>query len=420
MKITELALSDFRGIKSLALNLSEFDSVIFIGANGAGKSSVLDAAAIALTRITAQVGAPGAGRRHIQPTDINNNQPSAAISISVEHKGIKYTWVIARRGRNAKQEVEHLISRLEDVKALASVLQNGLSEAASIPLLAYYPVNRAVLDIPLKIRIAHDFSPLGAFENALISATNFRIFFEWFRNKEDVENEARIESPDFRDHALEAVRTAIQAFIPNCSNLRVRRNPLRMTLTKNSEEVLVNQLSDGEKCLLALIGDLARRLSIANPNSKNPLAGNGIVLIDEIELHLHPAWQRVVIHQLKETFPNCQFLISTHSPQVLGDGMNSGIFAITPKSDDENNKVNLIEPIGNLYGADSNRVLDEYMGAGTRTSGVSDLFKELFRQIELKNWQQVTQISGQLENQIDNDDPELLKARMLIRLKGGK
>lgn len=421
MKITELSLTDFRGIRSLKLSLSDFKVAIFIGANGSGKSSVLDAAAIALTRITAQLNAPGAGKRKILTADINNNQSSASIQIGIEHNDIKYNWLLIRKGRNAKkQEIEHLISRLDDVKTLASVLLSELNgEASSVPMLAYYPVNRAVLDIPLKIRKAHDFSPLGAYENALTSATNFRVFFEWFRNKEDLENEKRIDSPRFRDSSLEAVRSAIQIFMSDCTDLRVRRNPLRMTLIKKGEEVLVNQLSDGEKCLLALIGDLARRLAIANPNSKQPLSGHGIVLIDEIELHLHPAWQRSVVHQLGKTFPNCQFLISTHSPQILGDGKDSGIFAITSKSENADNKVNLIAPIGNLYGADSNRILDEYMDAGTRTPEVSRLLKKLFLQIENKDWSLVQTLSTQLSELIDNDDPDLLKARLLIKLKEG-
>lgn len=421
MKIIQLSLNDFRGIRALTLDLSESQVAILIGANGAGKSSILDAAAIALTRITAQLGATGAGKRHIQTTDINNKQTSASVKIDLAHRGEQYNWLLTRRGRNTKkQEVEHLISRLDDVKKLASALQSELDNEveASVPVLAYYPVNRAVLDIPLKIRVAHDFSPLGAYENALTSATNFRVFFEWFRNREDIENEKRIDAPNFRDSSLEAVRTAIQTFMAGCTQLRVRRNPLRMTINKAGEEVLINQLSDGEKCLLALIGDLARRFAIANPNSAKPLSGEGIVLIDEIELHLHPAWQRSVVHQLKTTFPNCQFLISTHSPQVLGDGKDSGIFAITAQSDDANDKENRIPPLGNLYGADSNRILDEFMGAGTRTIEVSNLLSTLFLQIEKKDWPLVRRLSDELSQLIDHDDPDLLKARLLMSLKG--
>lgn len=421
MKITELSLVNFRGIQSLTLDLTAHQTAILIGKNGAGKSSVLDAAAIAMTRITAHLKAPGAGNRHLQATDINNNQSVAAITIKVEHNANAYSWQLIRKGRYAKkQDGEHFISSTEPVKNLAQVLTDAMTgEAACLPLLAYYPVNRAVLDIPLKIRKSHDFTPLGAFENALTNATNFRVFFEWFRNQEDIENERRIENSAYRDTALEAVRAAIQIFLNNCSNLRVRRNPLRMSIIKDGAEVLINQLSDGEKCLLALIGDIARRLAIANPHSATPLTGNGIVLIDEIELHLHPAWQRNIVHQLQTTFPNCQFIISTHSPQVLGDGANAAIYAITPKSEDLDDKENRIARLGNLYGADSNRILNEVMDADIRTSEISVLFKKLFEWIERKDWQQVGAISAQLAEKIDHDDPDLIKARMLIRLKGG-
>ena len=82
---------------------------------------------------------------------------------------------------------------------------------------------------------------------------------------------------------------------------------------------IVQILSDGEKCLLALVGDLARRLSLLNTDKDNPLHGEGVVLIDEIDLHLHPKWQRSVVASLERTFPNCQFIITTHSPQVVGE-----------------------------------------------------------------------------------------------------
>lgn len=74
---------------------------------------------------------------------------------------------------------------------------------------------------------------------------------------------------------------------------------------------------------MALLGDLARRIAIANPYRENPMEGEGIVLIDEIELHMHPSWQRRILGVLKQLFPNVQFIITTHSPQVLGSVDNS-------------------------------------------------------------------------------------------------
>ena len=89
-----------------------------------------------------------------------------------------------------------------------------------------------------------------------------------------------------------------------------------MMLEKNGKPLNAEQLSDGEKIYLALIGDLSHRLSLANPVG-DPLLGKGIVLIDEIDLHLHPQWQSEITTALTGTFPNIQFIISTHSPHVI-------------------------------------------------------------------------------------------------------
>ena len=107
--------------------------------------------------------------------------------------------------------------------------------------------------------------------------------------------------------------------LPGFENLRVRRNPDRLMIAKNGVEYNISQLSGGEKCLLALVGDLAYRIAVANPNLSNPLAGTGIVLIDEIELHMCPAWQQCILSALRKTFPNIQFIITTHSPQVMNE-----------------------------------------------------------------------------------------------------
>jgi len=85
----------------------------------------------------------------------------------------------------------------------------------------------------------------------------------------------------------------------------------------NREEVYEKRVSDGERALLAMVIDLCRRLALANPELDNPLTGAGVALIDEIELHLHPQWQREVVEKLRGTFPNVQFILTTHSPFVI-------------------------------------------------------------------------------------------------------
>ena len=190
-----------------------------------------------------------------------------------------------------------------------------------MPAFVHYGTNRAVLDIPDRIRGKHHFDKLSAIERAIDQQLDFRTFFEWYRDKEaeEVIKARECGNYEYFDPALACVRRAIEAMIGDVTGLRVKRNPVRMVVDKSGKEIRVDMLSDGKKCTLALLGDLARRLVLANPDAENPLEGSGIVLIDEIELHMHPSWQRRILHILREVFPNIQFIVTTHSPQVLGE-----------------------------------------------------------------------------------------------------
>ena len=111
--------------------------------------------------------------------------------------------------------------------------------------------------------------------------------------------------------------------MPAFDEIRVTRNPLQMRIKKNGFSLNVSQLSDGEKIYMALVGDLCRRLTLANPTLDDPLQGEGIVLIDELDLHLHPQWQTEIATKLCETFPNIQFIVTTHSPLVITNVQSS-------------------------------------------------------------------------------------------------
>jgi predicted ATP-binding protein involved in virulence len=100
-------------------------------------------------------------------------------------------------------------------------------------------------------------------------------------------------------------------------DLRVEEDPLRLIVNKAGYPLDIAQLSDGERSFLAVVTDLCRRLTLANPGLDDPLQGEGVVLIDELELHLHPKWQRTVIEKLRSLFPRLQFIGTTHSPFVI-------------------------------------------------------------------------------------------------------
>ena len=347
MMLKEIRLVNFRGIADITLPFTRTTTAI-LGVNGVGKSAVLDALAIALSNMTERIAGQAAKARNISPDDIKNDAAYSRIQVTADlgiHASTSQvaadgngsgepaqqpvhtltTWAIARNRAAAEHPAERS-SDLDQLNAHTRLFNSRMllaetnNQPTHLPLAVYYDVHRAVLDVPLRVKEKLKNTPREAYHDALgHGGTDFRGFFAWFRDREDAENERIRDEPDYVDRDLQAVRAAVEGFT-QFTDLRIRRKPsLRMTVKKNETELNVLQLSDGEKCLLALVGDLARRLSLLNTDKDNPLHGEGVVLIDEIDLHLHPKWQRSVVASLERTFPNCQFIITTHSPQVVGE-----------------------------------------------------------------------------------------------------
>jgi len=415
--IHQLTLEHFRGAKNLPLALHKQLNV-FVGMNGAGKSSVLDATALLLSWLVNRIKHSGSSGRPIQEKDIRNGEARAKISLICNHLGGNLSWNLAKTRTGRSNEG---VSVLVTMTQVAKEIQVKISEQdgqLNLPLFAYYPVNRAVLDIPLRIRSKHNFDLLSAYDESLTSGASFRTFFEWFREREDLENENRRyldqrikpENYQFPDAQLEAVRQAITQFLPEFTNLTVRRNPLSMEVEKNGARLSVNQLSDGEKCLMALVGDLARRLAIANPVASKPLAGDGIVLIDEIDLHLHPKWQRMVIPKLTEVFPHCQFIVTTHSPHVITHVKAENLFLLN-----QTGRGITAERPNEAYGKNVDRILEDLMGLETtRPDRVNGSLHQLYTAIEQGQLSDARQAISVLKSEIGND-PELVKAEILIK-----
>ena len=420
MYIDKLSLMRFRGAQSLSLDLDKQLNV-FVGMNGAGKSSVLDATAILLSWLVNRIRSVSASGRPITETDIKNGESSANLDIVLDINGSSARWNVVkiRKGYSKKDVASSLTAASETAKHLQADISANNGQV-NLPLFAYYPVNRTVLDIPLRIRERHRFDLLSAYDDSLTSGANFRTFFEWFREREDLENEnrryanQRNESEDvqFPDPQLEAVRRALEQMMPEFSNLTVRRNPLRMEIEKQGERLTVNQLSDGEKCLMAMVGDMARRMAIANPLRDNPLDGEGIILIDEIDLHLHPKWQRMVVPQLIKVFPNCQFLISTHSPHVITHVQPESLLLLNMTK----GGLEFLRP-SDSYGKTVERVLEDIMGLETtRPDKVNKALGKIYEQIDRGDLALANEAIGKLGAKI-GEDPELVKARVLIKRK---
>lgn len=412
MYISQLKIQNFRSYKKANL---EFDPnfTVIAGDNGMGKSSILRAIALMLSWPSKRfANAKANGSIIDKKNDITKGCSTCDIEIRIDFNNNKeaVSWNLNSAGKTDLTDINSW------AKEIATELETDVN--SSIPLFVQYPVNRAIIDIPLRIKTKHNFSQLSAYDGNLESQSRFRVFFEWFRNQEDLENEKRLNGDiDYKDPALEAVRNALLNFLPGYKNLVVRRNsPLRMEITKGTETLRIDWLSDGEKCLIAMIGDLARRLAIANPSMNNPLQGKGIILIDEIDLHMHPAWQRDIVRKLKTTFPSCQFIVTTHSPQVLGDVPSNQIRLIKKL----NNSVKFVIPTRSI-GLTTNEIIDELMTSEDYSHKLSlniNFDKELAQINDLVNAQKFEEAKNKINEMMNKytSVPSLIEVDTYLNL----
>nr|WED67545.1 AAA family ATPase [Pectobacterium colocasium] len=187
-----------------------------------------------------------------------------------------------------------------------------------------------------------------------------------------------------------------------------------MSVDKNGETFNVLQLSQGEKSLMALVGDIARRLAIMNPALDNPLHGQGVILIDEVDMHLHPSWQRSIIERLTTTFPQCQFILTTHSPLVISDSKDVLVYLL------DDGKLTEVQ---SQYGQDANSVLLDVMDTDIRNAHIASKFNDLLDLIQRNQLAQAKTLLNELTEELPATNLELTKARLLLRkqeLRGEK
>jgi predicted ATP-binding protein involved in virulence len=309
MRIRELTLHNFR------VFADRF--TVVAGINGRGKTALLDELALLSSRFLPLVSPARSGYRTISPSELHMNEPSAELTMKVNCAGIplEYKLTYAKEGRKITSSKLPMAVRREVRKAYGD--PNRADDA--VPLAVYYTADRAGYRLPRKLPTEVPRGQAAAYAGALFNRTvNFRDFMTRYRSAKVLDAEARQADSHFLgDRAVAAISQALTTFLGGFENLRVQEQPLRLLVDKAGVPLDLSQLSDGERSFLALVCDLGRRLALANPVLDNPFHGAGVVLIDELELHLHPKWQREVSDKLRTTFPNIQFIATTHSPFII-------------------------------------------------------------------------------------------------------
>ncbi len=378
MRLKRLTLKNFRGFEALDLELHP-QLTVLVGANGSGKTSVLDALVFV---VAGPVGS-------VSQADYRKNTTSASIGYEIHptDDAEATSFSMTFEGADAV------------VRRTASGPSAASTEWATIAICAY-PVRRQVGPVTTEAP-EHGTTLLDDWK----SEVDFSDFFAWFIGAEDIENERRRDDPSHRDGLLEAVRQAVERLMPGYSSLRVRRSQSRkqpsLTLVKEDTEFDLQQLSEGERALAVLAGDIAWRTAIVGRGHY------GIVLIDEVDLHLHPKWQANVLPSLLRTFPELQFIVTTHSPIVLSHVDAECVRLL--------HGFKLIE-VPPTRGRDPNSVLTEVFGVPLRPAETQAQIDHIAELIDEERLDEAKQELHRLGAQLGSTDLEVTRLRGLVEL----
>ena len=426
MKINTLRLQHFRRFSDFTLQFHPQLSVL-VARNGAGKTSILDGVAVALgaflTRLPDVSGlSPKAADFQVFPD--GRKPPFMRIHCESVH-GV--SWDRTEK-RDQSEKTKKLIPDGIGIKALNQYVDqfiDGLNEQQTfeLPVFIYYGTGRGVFSIPQRKRsFQKAFSRFDAFNGSLESRTNFKSFVEYFYYLESKENRLQKEkrSFDVEIPELKAIRKAINTMLPEFSH-PVAAQPAGIEVDWLHDGVKktlrMEQLSDGYRTTLAMVMDIAARMAEANPDMSDPLQTEGVVLIDEVDLHLHPGWQQTILLDLMRTFPNVQFIVSTHSPQVISSVKPECLRVI----DWQDERPELI-PVSFSEGAEAQQMLLDVLGLKSPRVEALEIVQKLHRYQALVSGDQwdgdeALRLREELQRWGGEFEPELARLNMDIRMK---
>ena len=370
MKINKLRVENFRGFSEISFEFHPSFNLL-VGENASGKTSVLDALSVAAGSWFLGIG--GHDTRHIQDGDIRRMsvrggetttlEPQFPVVVEAEGmiEGFSHGKDPIRWSRNIEKSGGRTqYKKAGAIKKMASEAESKVQRGENIllPLIAYYGAGRlwvAAKDMEggETDKVAPPPSRLDGYKTSIDPRISFSSLFRWLANEKYVALERTSERQVFR-----IVKEAMRSCMEGCINLdyEVAEKTLIVTMERG-ERLPYHLLSDGQRSMLALVADIAIKAAVLNPQLEDLVLSetDGIVLIDELDLHLHPRWQRHVVSDLKRTFPKIQFFASSHSPQVIGETPHDEIILLR--------KDGTWSRPDSSIGLHANEVLREIMGA---------------------------------------------------------
>lgn len=372
MRLNNIKIKNFRCFEKVSIDFDKHITLI-VGKNGAGKTALLDAVAVSISSFL--LGIDGAVSRSILKDDaryefhdLNGTiDPQHQFPVSIESVGDclgekDKQWLRSLNSENGKTTIKDASQITDIAKKTKNRIMKG-DKTLILPLISYYGTGRLYAQKKEKrnLQSLTEFKRQVGYVDCMAAESNEKLMLNWFqiqtmKSLQEQQKTGMIERPLLLKTVEKAICKSYERISgsKNASiffDLDTHRLMLGFeTDDGGAQKFAMDEMSDGYKNTLSMIGDIAYRMAVLNPTLGDQVLSEtpGIVLIDEIDLHLHPKWQQSILNDLNEIFPKIQFIVSSHAPAVINSVPKEQIRIL------DNGKIYM--PVAQTYGRDANSI----------------------------------------------------------------
>ena len=419
MRIDRIKLLNYKRFGAFEVALDpQFN--LFVGDNASGKTTILDALTVGLDSwFIGMKGVQGIGSIDQSEVHVIPHSHGDVVTFEKQYPArVEFQGVVLEQSVSWSRELARDHGRTttvgaKDLTALAGeadrLVRKG--DPLTLPIVCTYGTERLWYETPQRKRASKK-EPAKQYPSRFDGYRNCTAFeiqetdlLRWIRAEVSATQQRRSETT-----ALTVIKAAILDCVEDARDVYYdERYKELIVVMKQAGAQMFSNLSDGQRVMLTLIGDLARRALTLNPHLEKDVLKltPGVVSIDELDLHLHPRWQRRVIHDLKRTFPMIQFIATTHSPQLVGEALPHEIRILEGETATAPSR---------SFGVDSSRILEEVMHVSRRNGETKELLSKMAGEIDREDLGEAKKTLGEVEQKLGPDDPEVTGANTLIDL----
>ena len=433
MKLEKIRITNYRCFKDADIEFDDHATLI-VGKNGAGKTAILDAVAVAVS--TFLLGIDGGVSRSISKDDARYEfhdldgtvDPQHQFPVSIESIGdcldnCDVKWMRSLNSESGNTTVKEARELTNISKDAQKRIMTG-DKSLILPLISYYGTGRLYVQKKEKknIKSLTEFKRQVGYVDCMAAESNEKLMLNWFqiqtlKSLQEQQRTGKVE----KSLLLKTVESAICKCFERISgsknadivfDLDTHRLVLNFEGTDGSlQKFAMDEMSDGYKNTLSMIGDIAYRMAVLNPmlGDKVLEETTGVVVIDEIDLHLHPQWQQTIISDLNTIFPKIQFIVSSHAPAVINSVAKEQIRIL------DNGEIYM--PAAQTYGIDANSILREVMKVSERPADIKQRMNLFYSYMDENNYKEADKVLTEIEAIVGTTDPDIAAARTSLDLE---